>query len=277
MSSSSSAAGGNFAHARSLVSFQAVGAVVLSAAVIYQAGRQSALERKIAQLETALGKEEQVVYAAALQQATGHKYSVTQRVAEGMLGPGAKFGDLLVIGFAFPCVCVCVGAISTRASQLVVGARAKTAAAAAAHKKAALQALQAKKAAVAQQQAATVATEVVASEAAVAAESASVAEAAAVAESTAVAETPAAVAKAAAPEKLAAAEAAVSAASSAVAAASAAAAQAVKLLTPTMLTPHYFVNALVAKPSQRFFGAARDAKAAPTIGTGRSCAHLNCM
>ena len=244
---------------------------MLSATVIYQAGRQSALERKIAQLEIALGKEEQVVYAAALQQATGHKYSVTQRVAEGMLGPGAKFGDLLVIGLAFPCVCVCVGAISTRASQLVVGARAKTAAAAAAHKKAALQALQAKKAAVAQQQAATVATEVVASEAAVAAESASVAEAAAVAESTAVAETPTVV-KAAAPKKLA----AVSAASSAVAAASAAAAQAVKLLTPTMLKPHYFVNALVAKPSQRFFGAARDAKAAPTIGTGRSCAHLNC-
>ena len=73
------------------------------------------------------------------------------------------------------------------------------------------------------------------------------------AESTAVAETPA-VAKAAARKLLR--RRLASAASSVVETASAAAARAVKLLTPTMLKPHYFVNALVAKPSQRFSGGA---------------------
>jgi hypothetical protein len=113
--------------ARGAASVQAVGAVLLSGMVFYQAGRQNALERKIAEIENVMSVEQKALFVTGMATAKVHEHSLTQRMAEGMMGPGAKFGDILCVVLAFPMACAAVGAMSTKASHLAVAARSRAA------------------------------------------------------------------------------------------------------------------------------------------------------
>jgi hypothetical protein len=124
--------------ARAGVSLQAVAGIGLTATVLWQAGRQAELERKLAHLEEALGEPgtpQRQAYTEAAEAAGGaggtlHEYSTLQRVAVAMMGPGAKFGDLCCAIAAFPLACATVAAGSTRAAAYMrkrAGAAAKQA------------------------------------------------------------------------------------------------------------------------------------------------------
>ena len=111
---------------RAGVSLQALGGVTLGAMVVWQAGQQAALERKLEQLERSLAVEQpklHAAYAAAATEATVHQHSVFQRIGETMMGEGHKFGDLVCVLTLFPLACVAVGAASTRASTIMMAKR----------------------------------------------------------------------------------------------------------------------------------------------------------
>lgn len=116
---------------RAGVSIQALGGVTLGATVIWQAGQQAALERKLATLEQALMKEQPQVhsaYTAASKEPKLHEHSTLQRASEKMLGQGHKFGDLIGVMALFPLACAAVGAMSTRANAYMVAKRSVDAA-----------------------------------------------------------------------------------------------------------------------------------------------------
>ena len=111
---------------RAGVSLQALGGVTLGATVVWQAGQQAALERKLEQLERSLAVEQpklHAAYAVAAKEATVHNHSMLQRVGETMMGEGHKFGDLVCVLMLFPLACVAVGAASTRASTFMMAKR----------------------------------------------------------------------------------------------------------------------------------------------------------
>ena len=111
---------------RAGASLQALGGVTLGATVLWQAGQQAALERKLQTLERALATEQPQLhstYTAASKDPTLHKHSVLQRASEAMLGQGHKFGDLLAVMVLFPLACAAVGAMSTRANAYMLAKR----------------------------------------------------------------------------------------------------------------------------------------------------------
>lgn len=116
---------------RAGASLQALGGVTLGATVLWQAGQQAALERKLQTLERALATEQPQLhstYTAASKDPTLHKHSVLQRASETMLGQGHKFGDLLAVMVLFPLACAAVGAMSTRANAYMIAKRSADAA-----------------------------------------------------------------------------------------------------------------------------------------------------
>jgi hypothetical protein len=111
---------------RAGVSLQVLGGVTLGATVLWQAGQQAALERKLALLERALAAEQPQLhstYTATSQEPTLHKHSALQRIGEKMLGQGHKFGDLIAVLALFPLACAAVGAMSTRANSYMLAKR----------------------------------------------------------------------------------------------------------------------------------------------------------
>ena len=118
------------AWARAGASLQLCAGVVLGGTVLYQAGQQAALERKLHQLESSLKTNQpdlHSTYEEAASKPTVHEHSALQRWAQAMLGKDRKFGDLLFVAAMFPLACAVVGAASTRTSRHLAAKQAQAA------------------------------------------------------------------------------------------------------------------------------------------------------